>query len=108
MAVEYTLTITNLQTLPEYQGCKDIVWAVGWTYSGTDGTYTMNVTGTTPVNLDLGCDVTPYKDLAENIVMAWVMRDTDPAVWVSAQQQITAWLQEQYAQTAVTLSLPWQ
>lgn len=107
MAVEYTLTVNGLQTLPEYQGQSDVVWAVDWTYTGTDGVFTMNVTGTTPVDLNLGCDVTSFAALTETTVTSWIMRDTNPDVWVAARQQITEWLEGQYSQVATTLPPPW-
>jgi hypothetical protein len=107
MSIEYSLTITRLQTLNDYQGYSGVVCAVDWSYTGTDGAFAMSVTGTTPLNLDLGCEITPYEALPEATVIGWVYRDTNPEVWLTAQQQITAWLHEQYALVAVVRDPPW-
>lgn len=108
MAITYTLQITELQVLPRYEGHDDIVCAVRWHYAGTDGDLTMGVAGTTPLDMTLGCNVTPLADIPESTVMSWVQRDTDLSVWSVAQQQIADWFREQYAQSAVSVAPPWR
>lgn len=108
MVIAYTLQITKLQVLPQYEGYDDIVWAVEWHYAGTDGDLTMGVDGTTPLNMTLGCNVTPLADLSESTVMYWVQRDTDLSVWSVAQHQIADWFRQQYAQSAVSVVPPWR
>ncbi len=107
MPISYSLQIANLQVLPQYGEYTDIVWSVGWIYYGTDGDLTTGVSGTTPVDMTLGCNVTPFADLPEATVLSWVMRDTDPAVWPAAQHQINEWFRQQYTDSSVSVPPPW-
>ena len=107
MAIQYTTTISSLKVFTEYQGYSDVVYALDWVYTGTDGTFTMNVTGTTPISVDLGAQVTPYADISESTAMSWLLTTTNPEVWSDAQAQISAWITEQYAQNGTVLSPPW-
>ena len=70
MAVTYTWSITGLSAA-NVENCSDVVTGATWEVSGTDGTNTASLTGSTPFALPDGVFI-DYADLTEEQIVGWV------------------------------------
>lgn len=70
MAVTYTWTITGLSTTT-VENYTDVVTGATWEVSGTAGTNTASLTGTTPFALPSG-EFINYSELTEDQIVGWV------------------------------------
>ena len=69
MAITYTWTINSMSTMPTPE--PDFVVRVMWTLTGTDGTNTASIDGTSMFSQE-GETFTPYANLTEAQVLGWV------------------------------------
>mgnify|MGYP005992483245 CR=1 FL=1 len=70
MAITYTWTVTNMSVLQTPQ--PDFVVNVQWQCVGVEDTYTATQVGITSFEDVQGDEFTPYADLTETQVLAWV------------------------------------
>lgn len=69
MAITYTWTIEGMSTMPTPE--PDFVTMVFWTLSGTDGTHTVEIEGSSQFSEE-GETFTEYANLTENQIIEWV------------------------------------
>jgi hypothetical protein len=70
MTVTYTWSITALSAT-NVENCLDVITGATWEVSGTDGTNTTSLTGSTPFALPDG-EFINYADLTEEQIVGWV------------------------------------
>jgi hypothetical protein len=105
MSISYTWTIENMSTQVQLDGYTDVVIQIGWTCSGTDGTYYANIPGLTRVTFTGSSEFTPYADLTEEQVLGWLWSSgVDQS---SVQAQIDTQIDLQVNPPVVVLPLPW-
>ena len=107
MAVTYTWNITSMDCYPQHDGETDVVFTVHWTLNGTDGTYNGSVYGTVGVTYDASAPFTPYADLTQNQVVAWVEAALGAEQVVSLEANIATQIANQANPPVVTPPLPW-
>lgn len=106
--MEYSFRITNLYCYPTYQSLDNVVFTIMWEYTGTDGTYSANVSGSTQIPYSEEVEYTPFENLTETQVMSWIEQYTEPAALSDMQTQIEASVVQQSAPPAVINPiLPW-
>lgn len=107
MPTTNTWAVVQMDAYPEADGETDVVFNVHWTLTGTDGTYIGSVYGSQAVSIDLGAPFTPYADLTEAQVVAWV-QDAMGAEQVAAYEaNVAAQIEAQVNPPIVTPPLPW-
>ena len=106
MTVAKTWSITNLSVYPQSEGEADVVCAAAWNVSGTDGTYSGNLNGSTAFKLDPAAPFIPYDQLTQNQVLAWVWASLGEEGKASAEADVDA--QIEYAASQIqNPPLPW-
>ena len=79
MATTFTTTINSMYTIDTPE--PGFVCNVLWTVSGVDGTYTAEIGGNSQFTVQEGPTFTPYDQLTQAQVLAWI-----PAEQISSAQ----------------------
>ena len=109
MEIYYTFKVTNIYCYPTYNSQENLAFTVLWDYTGSDGTYISNVSGSTNIPYDPEAEYTPYENLTEPDVISWILQYTDPAVLEEARALIISRIQEAANPPAViNPKLPWE
>ena len=105
MTISYTWTVENMSAQKQLDGYTDVVIEVGWTCTGTDGTYYAAIPGLTRVTFDSSSTYTPYSDLTQEQVLGWIYSSgVDQS---SVQADIDTQIDLQINPPTVVLPLPW-
>ena len=97
-----TWAITNMVIIPQVDQYADYAWQVEWTCTATDGTNTKVVgSNTTFYPAQQGQPYTPYDQLTEAQVIAWVQAALGPEKTAQTESVATSLL------TAQVAPLPW-
>lgn len=107
MPIINTWSVNQLDTYPEHAGESDIVFNVHWTLAGSDGTYTGSVYGSESVSMDLADGVTPYADLTEAQVIAWVHGAMGSEQVAAHEANVVQQIADQIDPPVATPPLPW-
>ena len=101
-----TWKINQLQTYPEVEGETNFVCSASWNVSDADGEFTGSLNGSTAFKLDPEAPFTPYNQLTESQVLAWVFASIGEEGKASAEADVDA--QIAYAKAQIqTPVLPW-
>jgi hypothetical protein len=103
--ITYTKTITSMQAYKEIDGETNVVFGVFWNLIGTENGFTASCPATTYIPYTAGQSFTPYADLTQAQVFAWIDQYTPLAQLQSFQNTIAFALQQQQQQEIPTL--PW-
>ena len=108
MSNTYTWSFPTLTAYPTYESETDVVFTVHWVLSGTDGNgHEGSAYGTVGVTYEAGAPFTPYAQLTEDQVQAWVTTALGPEQVAALEANIAAQIQEQITPTVVNLPPPW-
>lgn len=106
MTVAKTWSITQMQVYPQSEGEADVVCAAAWNVSGTDGTYSGSLNGSTAFKLDPNAPFIPYDQLTQDQVLGWVWDSMGAEGKATAEADVDA--QIEYAASQVqNAPLPW-
>jgi hypothetical protein len=105
MAIVYTKSVLSLECYSQIDGETDVVFKIFWSFTGADGDITNSIPCKTEVPYIAGQPFTPFADLTQDEVLAWVDQYTAP-------EQIAYWEQaiaNNIATQVNTISppLPW-
>lgn len=101
-----TWKITQLQTYPKSEGELDVVASAAWNVSGTDGTYSGSLNGSTAFKLDPTAPYIPFDQLTEAQVLGWVFASLGEEGKASAEADVDAQI-AYAAEKAQVAPLPW-
>lgn len=101
-----TWTVESMQTAPQENSLADVVKTVCWLCSDTDGVNEVRRGGKTDVLVD-GPNFTPYDQLTQAQVIAWVQAALGPQEVASIEADLQAQLAYVAAPPIVILPLPW-
>ena len=102
--INYSWTISSLETAPSLDNLTDVVRVIHWRYRGVDGDYSAEVYSSYACGEPSEQDFTAYPDLTEADVIGWLEAGLDVE---SLQANIAAQIDEQKNPKIVTLPLPW-
>lgn len=102
----YSTNVVALECYPEFAGENNVVFNIAWKMVGTDGTYQAEYRGKTAVPYSDG-EFTPYSELTEQKVMAWVDRYTPAGDMLAARAFIKNNIAAQTQPSPATPPLPW-
>ena len=98
--------ISQLTTYPEVEGQTNFVCSAAWNVSDADGEFTGSLNGSTAFKLDPDAPYTPFNQLTESQVLAWVWASMGEDAKAAAEADVAA--QIEYAKLqAQTPPLPW-
>lgn len=103
--ITYTKTIDSMQAYKEIDGEANVVFGIFWNLIGTENGFTASCPATTYVPYTAGQAFTPYAELTQAQVFAWIDQYTPLAQLQSFQNTIAFALQQQQQQETPTL--PW-
>jgi len=104
--MNYTWSITNMQVYPQSESETNVVCAAAWNVSGTDGTYSGSLNGSTAFKLDPNAPYIPYANLTQAQVLNWVFASIGAEGKATAEADVDA--QIAYAASQVqNAPLPW-
>lgn len=104
MAINYSWTISQLDTAPQSEGLNDVVKTVHYRYKGIDGDYQAETYGTYACGEPSQSDFTAYPDLTEADVIGWLTDGLDiPAM----QQSLATQIENLKNPPIVSLPIPW-
>ena len=106
MAITYTWTINEMFSYPQADGYKNVVFGAAYTLTGVDGDHSASQSGQVPFPAP-DADFTPYADLTQDQVIAWVQQALTPEGVSALESQIAQMINEQINPTVVVNPLPW-
>ena len=72
MANTYTWSFPQFIVSPVYDGLTNVVTAVNWVCTGTDGTISSSASGTAKLGIPNPVEFTPYADITQEMAYQWV------------------------------------
>jgi hypothetical protein len=104
----YTWSFSSLSAYPSYEGETDVVFTVHWVLNGTDDNgHNGSVYGTVGVTYVAGEPFTPYANLTESQVTAWVVESLGADRVAELKNNIDNQIQQKVSPTVVNLTPPW-
>ena len=88
MATTFTTTITSMYTIDTPE--PGFVCNVLWTVTGVDGTYTAEIGGNSQFTVQEGPTFTPYDQLTQAQVLAWIPAEQITSAQECVQGQINS------------------
>jgi hypothetical protein len=108
MAIEYKLSIQNMEVIPSEGDLQNVVKTVHWMYSGTENgdniKYFGQISGGIEVNSASADSFTAFDDLTEEQVKGWVESQIDED---SLKPSIASQIESQKNPPTVVKSNPW-
>ena len=101
----FVTTVQTMYTLPQVDGQTDVVVTVQYNVSGTDGTYTANIGLFEEYIIAQGSSFTPYADLTEAQVIAWIPESALASAQSCVQGQIDSMINPPVSPSSQPL--PW-
>jgi hypothetical protein len=70
--MQFTWTFPQFIVSPTYDGLTDVVTAINWVCTGTDGTISSSASGTAKLGTPNPAEFVPYADITQAMAYAWV------------------------------------
>ena len=70
--MNYTWEFPQFIVSPYYDGLTNVVTAINWVCTGTNGTYTSSASGTVYLGSPNPAEFVPYADITQEMAYAWV------------------------------------
>jgi len=102
----YTWDIAQLQCYPSHGEKANVVVAIHWVLTGTDGVNSASRQGASGVSFDSDAQFTPYENLTKDELISWV----ETSLGEEGVQEIKDGVDSDLAQLAsqpTFISLPW-
>jgi hypothetical protein len=101
----FVTTVQTMYTLPQVDGQTDVVVTVQYDVRGTDGVYTANIGLSEQYTIAQGSSFTPYEDLTEAQVVAWIPPSALSSAEACVQGQIDSMINPPVSPSSQPL--PW-
>ena len=101
----FTTTITAMYTLPQVEGQTDVVVNAMWEVTGVQDTHTASIGGNSQFTITQGAGFTPYADLTQAQVIAWIPESQITSAQACVQGQIDSMVNPPVSPTSQ--ALPW-
>jgi len=70
--MKFTWEFPQFIVSPEYDGLTNVVTAINWVCTGTDGTVTSSASGTANLGSPNPAEFVPYADITQEMAYQWV------------------------------------
>lgn len=101
----FTTTITAMYTLPQVEGQTDVVVNAMWEVTGVQDTHTASIGGNSQFTITQGAGFTPYADLTQAQVIAWIPESQITSAQACVQGQIDSMITPPVSPSSQ--ALPW-
>jgi hypothetical protein len=106
--MKYTWSVNQIDCKPQESEFADVVVSVHWQLTATEDTYTSSVVGAVDLVAYNGKDLfIAYKDLTEEIVLAWVQDKLGENEIGNLKTYLADLIKNQKTPQIVTYNLPW-
>jgi hypothetical protein len=85
--MQFTWTFPQFIVTPVYDGMTNVVTAINWVCTGTDGTISSSASGTAKLGTPNPAEFIPYADITQEMAYAWV---SDCISMPAVENEITA------------------
>ena len=103
----YTWSINRMDCYPTQGENTDVVFAVYWTLSGTDGATECSTYGSTQIALNPSDTFVPFAQLTQEQVIGWVKEALGDDGVAGREDAIAYQITQAAAPTTMTPALPW-
>ena len=103
--MNYTWTISALDTAPKEDGLTDVVKNVHWRYKAIDDSYEAEIYGSMACATPSETDFTAYPDLTKSDVIGWLENGLNVE---DLQASLSSQIENLKNPPIVNLPLPWQ
>lgn len=103
----YSWQIMLIKCYPEVDGNTDVVFEINWRREAASDGFVADVYGSQAITLDASAPFTPYADLTEAQVIAWLEEAMGAEALAAIDAQLDAHIQKQINPTVLTPPLPW-
>jgi len=87
--MQFTWSFPQFIVNPYYDGLTNVVTAINWICTGSDGTYTSSSSGTVQLGTPNPAEFIPYADITQQMAYMWVAQSISmPGVEKAIAQQI--------------------
>jgi len=87
--MQFTWTFPQFIVTPVYDGLANVVTAINWVCTGTDGTISSSASGTAKLSTPSPAEFVPYADITQEMAYKWVADCISmPAVEMGISAQI--------------------
>jgi len=107
MAITNTWNVVSMDSYPEKDNQKDVVFTVHWTLTATDGTYNGSVYGSVGITLNSSESFIPYANLTLDEVVGWVKEALGAEQVAEYEANVAQQIAIQINPPVVVLPLPW-
>ena len=108
MATQYKWTFPAFDAYPQSEGEKDVIFTIHYTYTADDGAgHVGSVYGTVGVTYQAGEPFTPFAQLTEPQVQAWVETALGEETVAAMKLNVDGQIENQINPKIVTLPPPW-
>ena len=70
--MQFTWSFPQFVVNPSFDGLTNVVTAINWVCTGTNGTYTSSASGTANLGSPNPAEFVPYADITQEMAYAWV------------------------------------
>lgn len=105
--MNYTWNIIQMDCYPQAEGEVNVVWNAVWKLSATDGITTCYIVGKQPFTYVTGAPYTPYGQLTEAQVIAWVQAALGPDAIAANEKVVSDLVVETSVPATYQPPLPW-
>lgn len=107
MTITYNWSVVQMDAYPELNGETDVVFTVHWNLAGIEQTYQGYAYGSVGVTVDQDAAFTPYADLTQEQVVAWVKSALGAEQVASYEANVAKQIEDQISPPVVVPPLPW-
>lgn len=107
MTIVKTWAVAQMDAYPEYEGQSDVVFGIHWTLTASEGVHQAQIYGSYNMTLELGAQFTPYSELTEAQVIAWLFAGIGSEQAMAFEANVEQQLQDVINPSVVAPPLPW-
>lgn len=107
MAIVYTWSVKEINTVPSENSLDNIVKVVNWNVRGVDGNVSAELNGSIALNKPDPLNFLPYEEVTEADVISWVKGTIGEDMTKAAEADVAAQILYKTQQNPVATPLPW-
>jgi len=106
MSNTYTWTISSLEGYETFQNNTNVVANVDWICTGTNGTNTAKICGTTPIIYNSSNSFVPFASLTQAQIISWVQSVLGANKVSDIQSELDLIIQNEFAPAMINFTIP--
>ena len=107
MAIVYTWSVKEINTIPSENDLESVVKVVHWNVRGVDGEMSAELNGSIALNKPDPLNFLPFEEVTEADVISWVKSTIGEDMTNAAEADVAAQILYKTQQKPVVAPLPW-